>query len=51
MVQDARTTLMQAERALAIVQQASPDPERASHLSSLLIAIEVLGHVEPRAQT
>jgi hypothetical protein len=42
---------MQAERALAMAQQTAPDPERASHLASLLIAIEVLGHVQPQPQT
>jgi hypothetical protein len=48
MVHEALTTLMRAERAIAIVQQAAPEPERANHLANLLIAIELLGHIAPR---
>jgi hypothetical protein len=48
MVREALTILMRAERAIAVVQQAAPDPERASRLANLLIAIELLGHIAPR---
>jgi hypothetical protein len=48
MVREALTMLMRAERAIAVVQQAAPEPKRASHLANLVIAIELLGHIAPR---
>jgi hypothetical protein len=47
MVREALTLLMQAEHAIAIVQRAAPEPERANHLANLLIAIDLLGHIAP----
>jgi len=47
MVGEALTTLMQAEHAIARVQRAAPEPERANHLANLLIAINLLRQIAP----
>jgi hypothetical protein len=42
MLRDALFHLRQAERALTIVEEAAPDPERARHLVALRAAIDQL---------